>query len=322
MPVFIVDKPLGLSSHDVVARARKLLKTRRVGHAGTLDPLATGVLVVLSEGATKLSPFLTASDKHYLAWVSFGGSSPTLDAEGPLERVTDASGLTEEAVREALPPFLELREQPPPQYSAVKKGGVKGYEAARKGETLTLAARPAGYEKVELLALAASGASLPDAFSLSPRTLEWRPHDEGRRFSLPEPLGSFPTALFSLQVRSGTYIRAFARDLGEALGLSAHLSGLVRAQPQRTRAGSCGLEAAISLDELPHARGLGNAEALPLPLVTLSPQDETRALQGKRLELGLTGLSGLIAEDGHLVAVAEPVAKEPPEAKVVRAWAR
>ncbi|MDQ3457725.1 MAG: hypothetical protein M3498_00245, partial [Deinococcota bacterium] len=109
------------------------------------------------------------------------------------------------------------------------------------------------------------------------------------------------------------------------LGRSAHLSGLVR-----TRAGSCGLEAAVALDELPHARGLGNAEALPLPLVTLSPEDETRALQGKRLRLDLTGPSGLVAEDGHLVAVAEPVPSRPGEvlpgevleARIVRAWAR
>ena len=96
MPVFVVDKPLGLTSHDVVARARRLLKTRAVGHAGTLDPLATGVLVVLTGDATKLSPFLTASEKRYLAWVSFGAGTPTLDAEGPISEAGDASGLTAE----------------------------------------------------------------------------------------------------------------------------------------------------------------------------------------------------------------------------------
>ena len=85
MPVFNVDKSLGLSSHEAVRRARRLLGTRRVGHAGTLDPLASGVLVLLSDEATKLSPFLSASEKHYLAWVSFGATTPTLDAEGPLE---------------------------------------------------------------------------------------------------------------------------------------------------------------------------------------------------------------------------------------------
>jgi tRNA pseudouridine55 synthase len=85
MPAYAVDKPLGLTSHDVVARARRMLGTRRVGHGGTLDPLATGVLVVLAEGATKLSPYLTGSDKAYLAWVAFGTSTPTLDAEGPVD---------------------------------------------------------------------------------------------------------------------------------------------------------------------------------------------------------------------------------------------
>jgi tRNA pseudouridine55 synthase len=133
VPVFAVDKPLGPTSHDVVARARRLLGTRRVGHAGTLDPLATGVMVVLSEEATKLSPFLTASEKGYLAWVALGVGTPTLDAEGPVEAVADASHLDAEAVRAALRPFLELREQVPPAHSAVQQGGVRAYAAARGG---------------------------------------------------------------------------------------------------------------------------------------------------------------------------------------------
>jgi tRNA pseudouridine55 synthase len=315
MPVFIVDKPLGLTSHDVVARARRMLKTRRVGHAGTLDPLATGVLVVLTEDATKLSPFLTASKKRYLAWVSFGGATPTLDAEGPLTEVQDASHLTEEAILAALPPFLELTAQLPPQYSAVKKAGVKGYEAARKGETLELAPRAVGYKSINLLAFASLRDSLPQRFSLSPKVHDWRPHPRGTASELPPALGDFPTALFSLSVAAGTYIRAFARDLGEALRLPAHLSGLVR-----TKAGKNGLEQAIKLDELPHARGLSNAEALPYPLVTISEGEEKRALQGKRLELELEDLTGLVAEDGHLVAVAAPAL--PGQAKVVRAWRR
>jgi len=94
VPLHAVDKPLGLTSHDVVARARRLLGTRRVGHAGTLDPLATGVLLVMSEESTKLSPYLTGHDKTYLAWVTFGAATPTLDAEGPVVSVADASGVT------------------------------------------------------------------------------------------------------------------------------------------------------------------------------------------------------------------------------------
>ncbi len=314
MPVYTIDKPLGPTSHDVVARARKLLGTKRVGHAGTLDPLATGVLVILSEDATKLSPFLTASDKHYLAWVSFGGHSPTLDAEGPLEDRQDASRLTREAVLAALPPFLELNEQLPPQYSAVKKGGVKGYQAARRGDRLELQRRPAGYERIELLGFAASREALPSRFGLSPHSLDWRPHDEGMQLELPQPLGDFPTALVSLRVKAGTYVRAFARDLGEALGLPAHLSGLVR-----TRAGKNGLEAALRLETIAGASGLSNAEALPYPLLSVNQEEERSLLQGKPVALEIDGYTGLVAEDGWLVAVVEPKGHG---AKVVRAWPR
>ena len=299
MAVFIVDKPLGVTSHDVVARARKLLKTKRVGHAGTLDPLATGVLVILTEDATKLSPFLTASDKTYLAWVSFGASTPTLDAEGPTSERGDASHLTREEVKGVLPPFLELTEQLPPQYSAIKKGGVKGYEAARKGEDLELSPRPAGYKSTELLDFAETRDALPQTFSYDQRG--WRPSDEGRAFDLPEPLAALPTALLSVEVQAGTYIRAFARDLGAALGVLAHLSGLVR-----TKAGRSGLEDAIHLDNLPNETGKSKADALPYPLVKLNAREVTKVRQGQRLSLDLSERVGLVNEVGELVAVAEP----------------
>lgn len=297
MPVYIVDKPLGLTSHDVVSRARKLLKTRQVGHAGTLDPLATGVLVVLTHEATKLSPFLTGTDKHYLAWVSFGASTPTLDAEGPIDKTGDPSSLTAAAVDAALPPFLELTEQLPPQYSAVKKGGVKGYEAARKGEALELAARPAGYRRLELLGFAGTREGLPCPVQAD----------------LPEPLGAFPTALIALQLQAGSYVRAFARDLGEALGVPAHLSGLVR-----TQAGRFTLSDAAALDTLADTEGRNLADALPYPLVELTPEEVARVRQGQRLALSLDGRVGLIDEARTLVAVAEP---QSGKMKLLRVWA-
>ena len=299
MAVFVVDKPLGVTSHDVVSKARKLLKTKRVGHAGTLDPLATGVLVVLSEDATKLSPFLTESDKTYLTWVSFGASTPTLDAEGPIAERGDASHLTREEVERALPPFLELSEQLPPQYSAVKKGGVKGYEAARKGEDLELPPRSAGYKSVQLLDFAETRDALPQTFG--PTERGWAPSEEGRTFDLPEPLAALPTALLSVEVQAGTYIRAFARDLGSALGVGAHLSGLVR-----TRAGRSRLEEAVGLETLPDEQGKSKADALPYPLIQLDEQEVTRVRQGQRLGLKLTERAGLVNEAGELVAVAEP----------------
>jgi tRNA pseudouridine55 synthase len=301
MPVYLVDKPLGLTSHDVVARARRLLGTRAVGHAGTLDPLATGVLVVLSGEATKLSPFLTASEKRYLAWVSFGAGTPTLDAEGPVSETGDTAALTAELIRSALPPFLALTEQLPPQYSAVKKGGVKGYEAARKGEVLELSARPAGYDRLELLGFAPSRAELgaPPLSHPAP---------------LPPTLGSYPTALFDLSVQAGTYVRAFARDLGAALGVPAHLAGLVR-----TASGRFGLEQAVALETLPTAAGLPLADALPYPLLGLSTAQVTRVRQGQRLEAeGLAdGRLGLVDAARTLIAVAEI---QDGRMKLLRVW--
>ncbi len=301
MPVYLIDKPLGLTSHDVVAKTRKLLKTRAVGHAGTLDPLATGVLVVLTEEATKLSPFLTESDKHYLAWVTLGVGTPTLDAEGPISATVDASHITKDMIEAALPKFLELSEQLPPQYSAIKRAGVKGYEAARRGETLELPPRPAGYNKIELLEFQPSRNNLSTHFALTPEAI-WRAKDRGITFNLPALLQDGPTALFYLSVKAGTYIRAFARDLGAALGVPAHLSGLVR-----TRAGKSGLDQAMRLEDIVNHSGLSMTDALPYPLITLSDEEVSRVRNGQRLAVIFEARAGLVSQDGTLVAVVENV---------------
>ncbi|MGL4610174.1 MAG: tRNA pseudouridine(55) synthase TruB [Trueperaceae bacterium] len=298
MPVYIVNKPLGFTSHDVVAKTRRLLKTRAVGHAGTLDPLATGVLVILTEEATKLSPFLTESDKHYLVWVTFGVNTPTLDAEGPVSATADASHLTEEMIQNALPKFLELTEQLPPQYSAIKQQGVKSYEAARKGEALKLPPRPAGYHTIELLEFQPSRNNLSTTFGLTPEGT-WSAKDKGITFTLPPLLQDNPTALFYVTVRAGTYIRAFARDLGEALNVPAHLSGLVR-----TRAGRSGLEQAVGLEDIPNTSGINMIDALPYPLVQLGDSEAQRIRQGQRLSPTFTGRVGLL-NNKQLVAVVE-----------------
>jgi tRNA pseudouridine55 synthase len=300
VPLFVVDKPLHATSHDVVAQARRLLGTRRVGHGGTLDPLASGVLALLVGEATKLSPFLTDSPKRYLAWVSFGATTPTLDAEGPLLPVRDVAGggITSEAVAEALPPFLGLSEQVPPQFSAVKLQGVKGYQAARRGEALDLPARPAGYRRIELLAFASSRLGLPTR--VAPGELGWRPDPGGREVPLPDPLGEFPSALISLEVRAGTYVRSFARDLGLALGAPAFLSGLLR-----TGAGALDLSAAVPPEELPNAPVVSAAEALPYPRLTLDAEQAARVRKGQRLPLRLPERTALLDDRGGLVAVAE-----------------
>ena len=299
MPVFIVDKPLGLSSHDVVATARQRLGTRRVGHAGTLDPLATGVLVMLSEEATKLSPFLSGSDKRYLAWISFGAGTPTLDAEGPISDRADANHLTAGDVAAALLPFLELSEQLPPRYSAVKRGGVRSYQAARRGEDFTLSARPAGYRWIELLAFAPQLDALPATFAPD-ASGRWQPRPEGRSFPRPDPLGDHPTALVSLEVQAGTYVRALARDLGATLRLPAHLSGLVR-----TRSGQFDLQQAQPLESLDPETGRGLADSLPYPLETIDQEEARRVRQGQRLPIRRGERHGLVDPAGELVAVVE-----------------
>jgi tRNA pseudouridine55 synthase len=312
MPVFVVDKPLFATSHDIVARARKLLGTRRVGHGGTLDPLATGVLALLVDESTKLSPFLTGSRKSYLAWISFGATTPTLDAEGPLVATPEPGGVDEASIAAALPPFLEMEEQVPPQYSAVKLQGVKGYQAARKGEPLDLPLRPAGYLRIELLAFAAERDLLPDR--VEPADGRWLPAPTGRKVPLPDPLGPFPSALLALEVEAGTYIRSFARDLGGALGTGAFLSGLLR-----TRAGTLDLAAAVPPAELAEAPGLPPERVLPYPAIALSEADSARVRLGQRLALSLGGTTTLLDPDGKLVAVAE---ERDGRMRLLRVWDR
>lgn len=303
MPIYAVDKPLLVTSHDVVSTARRLLGTRRVGHGGTLDPLASGVLALLVGEDTKLSPYLTDSGKRYLAWVSFGASTPTLDAEGPL--VAEEPGLRERAdeldarqVSDALAPFLTLSEQVPPQFSAVKRQGVKGYEAARRGERLELPARPAGYAGIELLAFGRERDQLPSRFS--PRNGSWLPDPNGREAPLPPPLGRFPTALLFLEVKAGTYVRSFARDLGSALGTAAFLSGLLR-----TGAGSLDLARAVPPEALPGATPVAPASALPYPKRTLDSVQTARVRKGQRLPLRLGERTAFVDADGQMVALAE-----------------
>lgn len=299
MPAFVVDKPLGLTSHDVVARARRMLGTRRVGHGGTLDPLATGVLVVLAEEATKLSPFLTGSDKSYLAWIAFGVGTPTLDAEGPVDARADASHVAEAGVVAALPPFLDVTLQAPPAYSAVKRGGVKGYEAARRGDDLDLPPRPAGYRDVQLLAFGRL-ADLPAGWRAD--GAGWRA-DPAASADLPTPLDpEAPAAVVALRVRGGTYVRAFARDLGAALGVPAHLAAL-----RRTRAGAADLAAATPLEGLADAVPVDPVALLGLPVVALDDAAVRRVRDGRRDPAAFDGRAALVDGAGALVAVADAV---------------
>lgn len=292
-----VNKHIGPTSHDIVAGARRQLGTRRVGHAGTLDPLASGLLLLLTDEHTRLSRFLTGADKTYLAWVSFGGTTPTLDAEGPLVpsgRVPDLQEL-EERLPGLLAGFLAVTEQRPPAFSAVKQAGVRGYEAARRGEDPDLPPRRAGYAELELLATAPDPARLPVTFS----ERSWRPAREGVSFSLPPVLAPLPSALVLLRVRAGTYIRSFARDLGSQLGTGAFLSGLTR-----VKAGRLDLADAVAPDALAEAPGLAPLDVLGFPVVQLDGEEAARVRQGQRLRPSFAGTATLVDPAGRLAAIA------------------
>ena len=311
MPVYVTDKPLNLTSHDVVARARRALATRRVGHTGTLDPLATGVLVLCVNDSTKLVQFMEADSKDYLAWISLGAGTPTLDAEGPVEQELDVPPLDLAQVQALLDGFLGPQMQVPPQYSAIQVGGVRAYAAARAGEHIDLPARPVLLHELTLL-------GLYDSVQKSPRTFapnaegRWQISDSGFTFILPPALGEFPTLLVWARVGSGTYIRSLARDIGAALGVPAHLSGLVR-----TRAGRFGLEQAVKVDDLDGATGLSDLMALDLPTIAATPELALKLRQGKRPEWSEAGRF-LVTLEGSLVAVADGDGQT---LKVVRAWA-
>lgn len=190
--IFNVDKPAGMTSHDVVREIRKASGERRVGHAGTLDPLATGVLLVCVGKATRVTEYLMEHPKSYRAEITLGISTDTLDAEGEVTHVADSVDVSREDVEAALQTFLGEIQQIPPMYSAVKKGGKKLYELAREGITVERDPRD-----VEITRLG---------------VVEW----------------DRPRLTVEMDCSKGTYVRAVARDLGELLGTGAHLSHLVR----------------------------------------------------------------------------------------------
>ncbi len=210
----VVDKPAGLTSHDVVARVRRLAGTRKVGHAGTLDPMATGVLVVGVNRATRLLGHLALTEKAYEATVRLGATTVTDDAEGDVVATSDASAVTADAIagvaRELTGDILQV----PSSVSAVKIDGQRAYKRVRAGEEVELAARPVTVSRFDI------GAMRPGA-------------------------GTTVDVDVHVVCSSGTYVRALARDLGAALGVGGHLTML-----RRTRVGPYGLDVAHTLESL------------------------------------------------------------------------
>ncbi|WP_104991971.1 tRNA pseudouridine(55) synthase TruB [Deinococcus sp. NW-56] len=310
MPVIAVDKPLGLTSHDVVNRARRARGTRRVGHTGTLDPLATGVLVLCVDDSTKLVQFMEHDSKDYLAWISLGAGTPTLDAEGPLGEVVEVTPPDEARVREVLAGFLGPQLQIPPQYSAIQVGGQRAYAVARAGGELELKARPVEIQGLALLGLFSSVDDAPRIFSRGAEG--WTPDPAGRTFTLPPALGDFPTLLVRARVGSGTYLRSLARDVGAALGVPAHLAGLVR-----TRVGRYDLADAVVVDGLAEAQGLPDLAVLDFPRIEADERLARELRQGKRPAHSAQGRH-VVTLEGALVAVVDGDGER---LRVVRAWA-
>jgi tRNA pseudouridine55 synthase len=272
----IVDKPGGLTSHDVVARIRRLAGTRRVGHAGTLDPMATGVLVVGVEKATRLLGHLTLTEKQYDATIRLGQSSNTDDAEGELTAVAPATGLAPETINKAIADLTGEIQQVPPAVSAIKVDGQRAYKLTRAGAAPELKPRPVTVYEFTVTAI--------------------RPAGDG-------DLTGLTDIDATVRCSSGTYIRALARDLGNSLGTGGHLTAL-----RRTRVGGYGLDTAKTLDQLAE-----RFEVVPLALAAaaafarrdLSADEARRVAHGGRLPAGpgAPGPTAAFAPDGSLVAL-------------------
>jgi len=273
----IVDKPGGMTSHDVVARIRRLAGTRRVGHAGTLDPMATGVLVVGVEKATRLLGYLSLTEKEYVATIRLGQSTTTDDAEGEPTGGAPASGVSADALRTEIARLTGEIQQVPPGVSAIKVGGQRAYKLTRAGAAPELAARPVTVYEFTVTAL--------------------------------RPLGDFLDIDATIRCSSGTYIRALARDLGAALGTGGHLTSL-----RRTAVGPYRLDQAHTLEDLSErtrVTPIAEAAAAAFPRVDLTADDARRLSQGARIavptspapEEGPATPMAAFAPDGTLVAL-------------------
>ena len=276
----IVDKPSGFTSHDVVAKMRGIARTRRVGHAGTLDPMATGVLVLGVERATKLLGHLALTEKEYLGTVRLGQNTLTDDAEGDITSSTDASGITREAVDAGVAKLTGRIMQVPSKVSAIKINGVRSYKRAREGEEFEIPARPvtvssfAVYDVRE--AVAADGTPLLDL-------------------------------VVSVVCSSGTYIRALARDLGADLGVGGHLTAL-----RRTRVGPYKLDTARTLDQLQQeltVMPIAEAATAAFPRWNVDEKRARLLTNGVRLEMPeeYTGVGAVAVFDpaGQFLALVE-----------------
>jgi tRNA pseudouridine55 synthase len=291
----LVDKPQGITSHDVVSRTRRAVGTRKVGHAGTLDPMATGLLVLGVNSSTRLLTYLVGLDKEYLATIRLGASTNTDDAEGEVTVVA-----APEAVDALIPLDLEIAigeltgaiQQVPSSVSAIKVDGKRAYARAREGEVVELAPRAVTVSSFDII-----GHEL-----------------------IAEHTADGPRQYWDVSVRvecsSGTYIRALARDLGRALGVGGHLTSL-----RRTKVGPFDVEHATSIEELKVDSLLSPASVATtlFPSHALDAQQALDLEHGKRIDApklaeraqaGYSGPVAAIAPDGRLVGLIEPIGQQ------------
>jgi tRNA pseudouridine55 synthase len=267
----IVDKPAGMTSHDVVGRCRRFFGTRKVGHAGTLDPMATGVLVIGIERATKLLGLLTATDKSYTATVRLGQTTSTDDAEGEVQQTIPATDVTDAAIETAIATQRGEIDQVPSAVSAIKVAGERAYKLAREGRTVELAARRVRIERFDVVAVRRDG--------------------------------GFVDVDVEVDCSSGTYIRALARDIGRDLGVGGHLTAL-----RRARVGRYGLGEARTLEALEQgprlSYSLDEACLIGFPRRDLTADEVVSVGHGRTLRAaGIDGIYAATAPDGRVIAL-------------------
>lgn len=282
----LVDKPGGWTSHDVVARIRGLAGTRKVGHAGTLDPMATGVLVLGIGRATRLLTYVVGADKEYTATIRLGVSTTTDDAEGEICTVTDASSVARAAINAAVADLTGEIEQVPSSVSAIKVDGKRAYARVRSGEEVVLAARPVKVSTFEVLEVRTVADLTMPAIDLDVR----------------------------VECSSGTYIRALARDLGAALGVGGHLTAL-----RRTRVGGyhladtqrfADLEAQVDADGTLATLALADAARATFPVRELTEAEAAALSFGQWLDASDTSVTtAAITPAGELAALVENVTR-------------
>ena len=267
--LLVVDKPGGWTSHDVVARVRRLVGTRRVGHAGTLDPMATGVLVIGVGRGTRLLGHLALADKDYDATMRLGVTTSTDDADGDVLEERDATGVTDEALAAAVASFVGDIEQVPSAVSAVKVDGERAYKRARRGEEVRLSARPVHVARFDVV---------------------------GRRGDEVD---------VRVTCSTGTYVRALARDVGSELGVGAHLTALRRTRVGGF--GLDRARTLDQLADDLRLVALPDAVAAAFPRVEVSAEDAQRLAFGQRVEAAdaPAGVFGVFAPDGTVVALGE-----------------